>query len=330
MAKASNIRDEIPVPLIYSQEARLWIPARLNRVRNLLADYWCSELFGVGAIVVASGVGLWWALTPPPPGYSVAVLALLAILVSFRTEITHRERVLWIGVVGLFMFLEFGAIQKDRREHESAEAAARAAEAYNFARITYGLTSQIRQEQQQFSATMEKASNILSLSQRNIEISWGGEGFPVLLPLYPTNEPISHAWPVKVGYFAYQHGKRRNRDLIPLFDVTVEISEIDWGPINEDTVRAFNSFLHPEHYSLGTIVPGMYETPIRLVPGRRYYARISTRRNSYLEKIYIRADPNAPGGYALAWCLYRERDSKSLAGDCKALRWEEPAIRTSQ
>jgi hypothetical protein len=123
--------------------------------------------------------------------------------------------------------------------------------------------------------------------------------------------------PVKMFYW-----NRR----IPLVDVNVDVM---LRPANDEKWDDFvivpnwivdsgskaASIFHPKHYSLGTVVREVSESPIQLQPGRHYFLLITTRRGNFYEKINI-DHGDGPGGWNISQCLYRVRDDKLLRGKC--------------
>ena len=58
------------------------------------------------------------SVIPPPPGYSIAVLGALAMLITLRKEPSRREKAVWIFCAFLLMFFEMWAISRDRSNQE--------------------------------------------------------------------------------------------------------------------------------------------------------------------------------------------------------------------
>ncbi|MGA8145439.1 MAG: hypothetical protein WB987_16245 [Candidatus Acidiferrales bacterium] len=138
----------------------------------------------------------------------------------------------------------------------------------------------------------------------------GGDGYPLFLVTFPSNNPTREdPWPVRVIY-------DKPDSATPLLDVNVDLEVIPHG-VSGFNNEVLESIMHPVHFSLGTVLPGSFETPIKLQSGKRYYLTIRTRRGGFFyEKIYIDADVKLAGGYKIAWCVYDHVTNKLLGGKC--------------
>jgi hypothetical protein len=79
-----------------------------------------TMLFLVGQLASAS-VCLYFCYHIPPPGFAVSFLAALTFALGYRGEVGKvMEKVLWVTMVILLMFLEFRSISGDRWEQAQA------------------------------------------------------------------------------------------------------------------------------------------------------------------------------------------------------------------
>src|SRR5208282_3074359 len=136
----------------------------------------------------------------------------------------------------------------------------------------------------------------------------GGDGYILFLPTFPSHKSSAgEMFPVKMIYNTTSNP--------PLMDVNVDMSLIALHGVEVDGRVAY-SVMHPAHYNLGQVLPGMFESPFQLQAGNRYYFRIITRRNSFYEKVYIDPDTMVREGWKISSCLYRYNTSTLLAGEC--------------
>jgi hypothetical protein len=106
-------------------------------------------VFGAGvalSVVFLSAFRFREFIFPPPPGYSVALLGALAVVMTFvlSKEPSKSAKAAWIVAAFSLMVLEMWAISHDRREQNA-----------NFQTIAIGITTSIQQNQTQLEATMQ-------------------------------------------------------------------------------------------------------------------------------------------------------------------------------
>jgi hypothetical protein len=126
-----------------------WIvPTREHlRYRHLVFN-----LVHLGAIVL---LVYWWHHLPPP-GYAVGVLAVLAAAMSVHGEMRMGHKILWMLLIGAFLFAEFRAIDNDRAEFAMKEECRRRDENAQFQGIVDGLTDAVNLSRIQFAETRGK------------------------------------------------------------------------------------------------------------------------------------------------------------------------------
>jgi hypothetical protein len=86
----------------------------LDKISHHLRRHWFFSLVQLGAVAWAV---VWWR-SLPVPGYAIGVLAVLAAVMSVHIEVGMAwwQKALWMLLMGGFLFLEFRAIEKDRRD----------------------------------------------------------------------------------------------------------------------------------------------------------------------------------------------------------------------
>src|SRR5262245_18963068 len=105
----------------------IWKPTGWDRFR----EYWLSPLrdyllqrrhavFVFGQVVGVAYVVYWWRVLPPP-GYAIALLAILAAAMSLHGEMRAGHKAAWMVLLGFCLGLEFRAIRHDREEFSKAE-----------------------------------------------------------------------------------------------------------------------------------------------------------------------------------------------------------------
>ena len=249
----------------------------------------CKQLGAMAIIVVISAataelVSHSWH---PSVGVYVAVLAFVSVSVPWiRAERAGREeKIIWSLVMLALVVLELNSIQKDRMERDHEQADARKMQLEQFGKIAEGIGQNVHENQQHFQATMDQAL--------------GGHGFPYFSPVLPPRGTRSApVFPVKVFYIT--------KEKLPLLDVNVEVRLVPRRGERGERYIIMPEFtsqgteedriFHARVYQLGTIFPGVYETPIELPANQRYLLVISTRRNAFYEEIRLEPDGNEPVG----------------------------------
>jgi hypothetical protein len=222
--------------------------------------------------------------------------------------------------------LEIKSVYQDRHEHDREEREARARSEQNFRTIAEGIGSAIDQSQKQFEATTGHLEGILKsnakmLAKENVALNqtMGGVGYPVFCPFFSSQAPSDKTLPVS--------GLYRSKDGLPLVDVSVEISVLPnkGTGIEGLTNEVMDTRIHPFHYNLGTIMPGIFEAPFQLKIGKRYQIKIVTRRNLFYENLYVDTTPTDL--YKITSCTYQQEFkgtakgmtlfNRIIEGDCK-------------
>jgi hypothetical protein len=113
---------------------------------------------------------------PPPPGYSVALLGALAIVMTFvlPKEPSKTNKAAWILGAFLLMALEMWAISHDRKEQNA-----------NFQKIAGDLTTTIHNNQvivEQAERILRTTQQVGDIAQENLRSVTGGKSFAIVTP----------------------------------------------------------------------------------------------------------------------------------------------------
>lgn len=130
----------------------------LDRLRGHMRRHWFFNLVQVIAVATM----LYWWRHLPATGYAIGVLAVIAAVMSVHGEMRPWQKVIWMLLVGAFLFLEFRAINKDRADFAKAEADRVAKEHQQFQTIAVGVKETIANSDRQFAATMSRFNETLN------------------------------------------------------------------------------------------------------------------------------------------------------------------------
>lgn len=261
-------------------------PKHLN-----IEKFWNKPLVGFCLFGVACFFLVYWYRNIPPAGYCVTAMAVVAGLMAVRPEMRLPEKCLWVVALCLFAKVEFKAISKDRREAEDQALTRLEEERNHFAEVVAGLQ-----------ASLKANDDIMKTASRNLLQTVGGVGAPYFIALFPPT-PDANA-PIKIIYM--------NSAGLPLVDVSVDIMERPSASVSLEEAAQKKTI----HYDLHTILPGIWDAPFGLAPGKRFYLSIKTRRASYYEWVNIDRDSTSGTGWKLSECLYRYSDNKVIQGKC--------------
>jgi len=161
-------------------QLELFSSPRVVHVRLVAQSIWKNSWFGwlmIGAFVLWYA---WWCFHVPSPAKAATVLAVIAAIMAYRGEPEGFEKLFWTIVLFAFLFMELKAIDHKESSDEIQRSAARTQEAKNFETIGEGISAQISQSQQAFSATMTSMKGLLNESREHfgttIEAVTGGDG----------------------------------------------------------------------------------------------------------------------------------------------------------
>ena len=135
----------------------------MSSSENITKDIWKHPATGVILWFTAAAFCAWAWLHTPLPGTAIAVLGAAAVVMSTR-EMSHRERVLWVFIAFVLLFLELRSIRIDRAVDDEKQKVARAEERQGFERI-------LKEERDSFTDVLNKQtqgfSNVVRLGQHN-------------------------------------------------------------------------------------------------------------------------------------------------------------------
>jgi hypothetical protein len=146
----------------------------------------------------------WWRHLPAP-GYAIGVLAVLAAAMSIHGEMLPWHKAVWMLLIGVFLIIEFRAIDRDRANYSNTETAKRIEERKQFQAIADGISATIANSDKQFAATM-------SGIRQNIDTITGGTTY-----CYVVAGPVGNDFLLTVNTVGSS----------PLHDVYVELVDLD-------------------------------------------------------------------------------------------------------
>ena len=156
----SSLRRSVVRVVQVAQQSYLRIWARLRKTDVPYA--WPAAVLQVCVFTVA---WYWWKATPPP-GYAVAGLAFVAVLMAVRgTRFTRGEEIGWILIAFLLCVTEFDAIARDRNEFASQQRERMTQENSKFEQIASGVKTSLEDSQEQFAITLERSNRQIGLEQ---------------------------------------------------------------------------------------------------------------------------------------------------------------------
>ena len=131
--------------------------SRWVRLRQFLRQH---SFFLLVQCVAAFCALYWWKwVLLPSPGYSVAVLAVLAAIMSLHQGMKPWQQAIWLLLIGGFLWIEFRAIDKDRTINDVVQANARWEERYSFGELLNQERQMLLRSERLFEATKETIAN---------------------------------------------------------------------------------------------------------------------------------------------------------------------------
>lgn len=196
----------------------------LGKIR--LPYAWTAAFFQVAAIVGCQALFMFGAV----PGISVACLALVAVVISFRitaNDFTRYEQAIWIILCAMFLYAEISSITTDRTETEARELIKRNEEREQFAAVIRqerDLNEKQKDEQieqrQKFADLLEQGHRYiknLKLVASNVaqatSFTSGGDSFPIVFRYELKMDDGAQ----RVGFDVQKQGK------YPLYDLSVSV-----------------------------------------------------------------------------------------------------------
>jgi hypothetical protein len=82
-------------------------------------ELWGNRVFGYILIAIAFALGIAAWVQPPPSGYAITVMAVIAGVMTLRPDMGSREKFLWFAILLLYTAVEIRAIKADRLEQDA-------------------------------------------------------------------------------------------------------------------------------------------------------------------------------------------------------------------
>jgi hypothetical protein len=248
---------------------------------------------------------------PPTYGLCNWNYAVLAALMSMHSEMPHFQKIIWLLLIGGFLFLEFRAIDWDRTNSDTHESLNRMQEREQFRNILaqdqVNFDHILQQNQIQFRQTAAKMGVVSKLAKESVDEITGGDAFCYLIALPPGQIPdqtlnAGGKWPLLVV---------NSSRTIPLTGVAIGIKEsLPPNPTQEEVLR----FLNPRSYTMlgiNTCYPvmqGSASVNYSIPPGT-YAIWIQTRNRAFDEILSIKFDQKL-GRYVTECSVMRVGDGK--------------------
>ena len=147
------------------RKTKHWLAVQLRR--EWLRKHLVFLLLQIGFVLLAWG---WFPQERLPlPGYSVAVIAVVAAIMSIHGEMKGWQKAIWLLIIGAFLIVELRAIKQDhedskkqasddRKTQDTAFKVVLDKENKDFAATAGGLAGAYTLSQNQFNATMKQFS----------------------------------------------------------------------------------------------------------------------------------------------------------------------------
>jgi|ERR1700674_1397348 len=184
-------------------------------------------LCGGGAVAA-----LWAWRTLPAPGISIAILGLVAAVMSLRGEMRPIEKAAWMLIISTLLVAEIHSIRSDRTHADNQAKVDRAAQDAAFELV-------LKKEDAALAESLLGFNTVAGLAKQSLEIETGGKSFAYLTP-----QVFSGITPIPVSI--YNYGKN------PLTGVVVTIY-----PPTQGLESFTKSVLDPQEIEVGTLHPGI-------------------------------------------------------------------------
>jgi hypothetical protein len=217
---------------------------------------------------VGVAVLIWFSVRTPPPGWSVAVLGMAALVLTIR-EMPYLYRCLWLALALGFLIVELGAIRKDRSENQTAQAEARRHEDDRFAEI-------LARNQREFAATMERSEAIVRKSEEIASFASGGSTFPEVFPAVVKQADGKNT----IGFYLNKRGA------YPLYTLRVDVMR-PYRSTEPKQIHGTGALFKLDEYNTSTSYP-LYFLPLPSENVAYYSASMSARNGQWEEVIEAR------------------------------------------
>ncbi|WP_419804209.1 hypothetical protein [Terriglobus sp.] len=136
-------------------------------------------------LVSAVGLVLWTLARPRPPGISIGFAALVAGIMSVRSQMKPQEKFVWIVVLVALVYSETRAIQRSDETNQRNQEQQKK----EFAGIAADLRDSIRKGEEQYSSTirhvdvvLSKTTAVATLAQTSLDDITGKDSFLTVIP----------------------------------------------------------------------------------------------------------------------------------------------------
>jgi len=187
---------------------------------------WPTSAFLCGSGTLAA-IWTWW--TVPAPGVSIAILGLVAAVMSLRGEMRPLEKAAWMLIISGLLVSEIQSIRTDRRQADEQAKSDRQIQDEAFRKV-------LRKEDDQLQRTLQGFEMVRRMAKTSIENQTGGDSYAYVTPqigVSPTPLTI------------YNYGTNT------LTGVLVEIL-----PPTQGLENYINAVLNPVEIEVGTLHPG--------------------------------------------------------------------------
>lgn len=280
------------------------------------ARAWKNPWAAGSVFIVAAVLLVYWYFHIPPSGYSITCMAVTAALMGARTEMSARERMVWILVIFAFALAEIRAVKHDRLESEKAqkefaneqrrhfneigEGIKQTIEASdkNSKEIGQGIEKAIRESNNNFQATMMQTNKLLHSGEKTAQIAThaveavtGGESYPFV-------KPTSRAPGMKV----YLQAEIRNSQDAGGFSYKVARVAEKGCPF-VPTIQSDDSAEGETGYFRGTLfIPAILSPALQGVT--RYWIRMQAKNGIFYECLDLKLDSSKQSWDHRIWVSY--------------------------
>jgi hypothetical protein len=185
-------------------------------------------LCGSGAVAA-----IWAWRSVPAPGISIAILGLVAAVMSLRGEMRPLEKAAWMLIISVLLVAEIQSIRTDRIRADNQAKSDRQAQDTAFELV-------LKKEDAQLQETLQGFDSVRRLAKKSIENQTGGDSYAYVTPQMGVT-PI----PLTI----YNYGANT------LTGVLVEII-----PPTQGLENFVNAVLAPVEIQVGTLHPGTFGT----------------------------------------------------------------------
>jgi hypothetical protein len=212
-------------------------------------------LCGIGA-----AAAMWVRWTLPAPGISIAILGLVAAVMSLRGEMRPLEKASWMLIISTLLVAEIQSIRTDRTHADSQAKSDRVAQDRAFELV-------LKKEDAQLQETLRGFEAVGRLAKKSIENQTGGDSYAYVTPQMGVT-------PIPLSIYNYETNT--------LTGVLVEIL-----PPTQGLESFVNAVLDPVEIQVGTLHPGTFGTTgPRILKGYYIDSRPIATTVAYQIRIY--------------------------------------------